>query len=421
MLKFGSKIRNLQSFKVVKKDKKSNARMGKLPTPHGIINTPAFIPVATQASLKSLDTLDIKEIGPEVILANTYHLHLRPGEDVIKHFGGLGKFMGWDGPTMTDSGGFQVFSLGVGGEVKLLKPGSDKSALHSQFASAIVKEFEEAKPRLNKITEEGVYFQSHIDGRRLFLTPEKSIQIQTKLGADLIVAFDELESPHYSYTQALKSLERTERWELRSRQEFDKIWSDRPQKCQLLYGVTHGGRFQDLRTRSAEFVNSHFAAVALGGAHASKNNMYEVIEWTLEHVDENKPRHMLGVGEIDDIFNIVSLGIDTFDCVIPTRMGRVGWIFAAPPLGSIKNRFRYDITKMQYQKDNGLLDPSCSCRVCSEYTRGYINHLFRARELLAYRLATYHNVYFFTNLMRQIRESIENSSFSSLKTNWLGK
>lgn len=391
-------MKNAVSFEIKSKDSKSLARTGQVHTPHGVVNTPNFCAVGTQGSVKSLPGKDLREIGLEIVLANTYHLHIRPGEKLVKKFGGLSHMMNWNGPTMTDSGGFQVFSLGV--------------ALEQGVGKLLKEEEVQSKPRLNKITEEGVHFQSHIDGKKLFLSPEKSIEIQENLGADLIVAFDDLESPKYSYEQTMQSLELTEKWLVRSK-------NAQKRHDQLLYGVTHGGKFKDLRIRSAKFNDLHFNAIALGGAHENKENMYDVVRWTVENVSENKPRHMLGVGEVDDIFNIVELGIDTFDCVIPTRVARMGWYFVYPPEGDPKNRFRKDISKSLNSSEKGPLAKGCQCMVCQSYTKGYIHHLFRARELLAYNLLTHHNLYFYKTLMEQIRCSIEEGKFLQLKKKWL--
>jgi queuine tRNA-ribosyltransferase/7-cyano-7-deazaguanine tRNA-ribosyltransferase len=343
----------------------------------------------------------IREIRPQAVLGNTYHLMLQPGEGMVEKMGGLAKMMDWNGPTFTDSGGFQVFSLGVG----LEKPGV-------KFLKPETTDVEESKPRLNKITEEGVKFQSHIDGSSHMLSPETSISIQEKLGADLIVGFDDLESPTYHEARTLESLELTERWLLRSLKAQKR-------HDQLMYGVTHGGQFENLRKKSAEFVNKHFDAIALGGAHASKNNLYEVISWTTDVLDEEKPRHLLGIGEVDDIFMAVERGIDTFDCVIQTRLGRMGHVFVSPPIGNIKNRFRFDITKSKFASDLKPIDENCECYVCNTYPRAYINHLFRSRELLAYTLASYHNVYFTVSLINKIRASIINGDFNKLKLKWL--
>jgi len=387
------------SFKIISKDK--SARAGVIKTPHGDVLTPAFFPVGTKGTLKSMTGAQIREIKPQVVLGNTYHLMLQPGENVVKKMGGLSRMMDWNGATFTDSGGFQVFSLGVG----LEKPGV-------KFLKPDTVEEKEKKPRLNKITENGVEFQSHIDGSRHTLTPESSISIQEDLGADLIVGFDDLESPTYSESETKKSLELTKRWLLRSKKAQKR-------RDQLLYGVTHGGKFEDLRRESARFVNENFDAVALGGAHASKKNLYEVIDWTIDELDEEKPRHLLGIGEVDDIFMGVERGIDTFDCVIPTRLGRMGHVFISPPVGNAKNRFRFDITKTKFAKDLAPIDANCSCYVCKTYPRAYINHLFRARELLAYTLASYHNVYFMVRLTDRIRKSIIDGKFEKLKKEWI--
>ena len=386
------------TFSVLKKDKKTKARAGIIKTPHGDIETPMFVPVGTQATVKSLDPKVLKESGVQVVLANTYHLHLRPGEDIVKKFGGLAKFMSWNGPTMTDSGGFQVFSLGI--------------ALEHGVGKLLRDEEVEARPRLNKITKEGVYFQSHIDGSKQFLSPETSIEIQEKIGADLIIGFDDLESPKYTFEETKKSLELTENWLIRSKKAHKR-------KDQLLYGVTHGGTFQDLREASAKFVNDNFAAIALGGAHKNKQNMHEIVDWTIAKIAEEKPRHMLGIGEVDDLFELIERGIDTFDCVVPTRLGRTGFFFIAPPFGSVKNRFRADIDKPQFIQDQKPLDPNCKCYTCQNFTRGYMHHLFRSRELLSYTLLSLHNVYFLVNLTRQIRKAILDDSFQSFKKAWL--
>ncbi|MCL5970853.1 MAG: tRNA guanosine(34) transglycosylase Tgt [Patescibacteria group bacterium] len=388
------------SFEIIKKDKKSKARAGIISTPHGEIETPIFIPVGTNSSVKSVNPRDLKEMGAQIILANTYHLHLRPGESLIKKFGGLSKWMSWGKPTMTDSGGFQVFSLGVG--------------LEHGVGKLLREEEGVAKPRLNKITQEGVTFQSHIDGSKQFLSPETSIEIQEKLGADLIVAFDDLESPKYSHEETENSLLLTEKWLIRSIKAHKR-------KDQLLYGVTHGGSFKDLREKSARFVDKHFNAIALGGAHKNKQNMHDIVDWTIESISEDKPRHMLGIGEVDDIFELIERGIDTFDCVIPTRIGRTGFFFVSPKVGNLKNRFRMDINKPQFRIDAKPLDENCTCYTCKNFTRAYLHHLFRSRELLVYSLISTHNVHFLVNLTKQIRNAILEDKFNTLKMQWLDK
>ncbi len=386
------------SFKIVKKDKKLKMRAGIISTPHGDIETPIFIPVGTNSSVKSVSPRDLKEMGAQIILSNTYHLHLRPGEDLIKKFGGLSKWMSWGGPTMTDSGGFQVFSLGIG--------------LEHGVGKLLREEEGEAKPRLNKITQEGVTFQSHLDGSKQYLSPEVSIAIQEKIGADLIVSFDDLESPKYNHKETEKSLDLTEDWSLRSIAAHKR-------KDQLLYGVTHGGSFEDLRVKSAKFIDENFDAIALGGAHKNKQDMSKIVEWTIANVSDEKPRHMLGIGEVDDIFELIERGIDTFDCVIPTRIGRTGYFFVSPPQGNTKNRFRMDINKPQFRTDPKPLDKNCSCYTCQNFTRAYLFHLFRNRELLAYSLISTHNVHFLVNLTKQIRKVILEDKFQALKKKWL--
>lgn len=422
------------SFKIISKDK--SARAGVIKTPHGDVLTPAFFPVGTKGTLKSMTGAQIREIKPQAVLGNTYHLMLQPGEDMVEKMGGLSKMMDWNGPTFTDSGGFQVFSLGVGLEkpgVKFLKPISEddrkskvenrtlkmenRRSIYSQSStlknpSSTIHDLPSESPRLNKITEEGVEFQSHIDGSKHMLSPESSIEIQEKLGADLVVAFDDLESPTYDEAKTLKSLDLTEKWLLRSLKAQKRL-------DQLMYGVTHGGQFKNLRKKSAEFVNSHFDAIALGGAHASKKNLYEVVEWTVSCLDEDKPRHLLGIGEVDDIFEAVERGIDTFDCVIQTRLGRMGHVFVSPKEGNVKNRFRFDITKSKFARDLKPIDENCDCYVCKTYPRAYINHLFRSKELLAYTLASFHNVYFTVNLTNKIRQSIIDQKFEALKKAWI--
>src|SRR3989304_6072671 len=349
---------NQISFKITSKDKNSKARAGVIKTPHGDIETPSFVPVGTQATVKAVSPRDLKEMGVQVVLANTYHLHLRPGEDLIKKLGGLGKFMSWNGPTMTDSGGFQVFSLGIG-------------------------------------LEHGV-------GKLL----------RDEEGADLIIAFDDLESPKHTYEETKKSLLLTENWLIRSKKAHKK-------SSQLLYGVTHGGEFKDLRIKSAKFNDKHFDAIALGGAHKTKQSMYKIINWTTDNISPQKTTHMLGIGEVDDIFEIIERGIDTFDCVIPTRIGRTGFFFISPPFDTLKSRFRTDIDKPDFRADPKPLDENCSCYTCKNFSRAYIHHLFRSRELLSYNLLSLHNVHFLVNLTKQIRKAIINGKFSDLKKSWM--
>ncbi len=386
----------INNFKITHKLDK--ARTATLSTPHGIIETPNFNPVGTLASVKALSPKDLHEIGVQILLGNTYHLMLRPGVEVIKKLGGLHKFMGWDRPIMTDSGGFQVFSLGV--------------ALEHGVGKLLHDEDSKSKPRLNKITEEGVVFRSHLDGSTHELDAEKSIHLQLDLGADLIVAFDDLESPKHTYEETLASLERTERWATRSVKEYKRLSSEA-----LLYGVTHGGIFKDLRVRSAKFTDEHFDGIALGGAHKDRATLYKVVEWTVENISEQKPRHLLGIGEVVDFFECVERGIDLFDCVAPTRRARNGSLYTSE--GNIKNSFCLNIRQSKFTADPTPIDPKCACYTCQNFSKAYLRHLYLSGEILFHQLATYHNVYFMTKLMEEIRQSIKEGSFTKLKNSWL--
>jgi len=396
-------IKNAKDFKfeIVTKDKKSKARVGRIVTAHGIIETPAFVPVGTKGTVKGLTPQDLKEAEVQILFGNTYHLHLRPGEDIVKGFGGLAKFMSWHGPTITDSGGFQVFSLG-------------------QLKIKLTEEGEGTEVKVVNIKDDGVAFRSHIDGSKHLFTPEISIEIQKKLGADLILAFDEC-APHPSTHEYTKeAMERTHKWALRSlaASQGKQFY---PWK-QALYGIIQGGIYKDLREESAKYISKlDFDGIAIGGVSVgeSKKEMRQAIDWSYPFLPENKPRHLLGIGEIDDIFDVIERGMDTFDCVIPTRFGRYGIVFVGPPEGNIKNRFRLDINKTIYAKDESPISKDCLCYVCTNFTRGYIHHLFRAQELLAYRLASYHNMFFINNLVKQIRESILGENFQKMKQEWL--
>ncbi len=385
-------------FEILHKDKKTKARIGKIHTKHGVIDTPTFTPVGTKATVKSLTHKDLKEIGVQLFFGNTYHLHLQPGEDLINKFGGIGKFMGWDGPLITDSGGFQVFSL----------------ARAKKFRGPNRQE----APILVKITDEKVEFRSHLDGSLHVFSPEESIKIQHKLGSDLILCFDDCPPFPLTEEKVRLAVNRTHKWAKRCLSYHKKD----NKKQQALYGITQGGVYKNLREESAKFISSlPFDGIAIGGVAVgeSKIEMKNVLDWSMPYLLESKPKHLLGVGEVDDIFEIIERGIDTFDCVIPTRLGRTGFIFVSPNEGNIKNRFRVDIQKIKWQNSKALLDKNCNCYVCQNFTRGYIHHLFKAKELLAYRLATYHNVYFLTNLTKLIRKAILRNKFLELKKQWL--
>jgi queuine tRNA-ribosyltransferase len=399
-------IKNAKDFKfeIITKDKKSKARVGKITTAHGIIQTPSFVPVGTKASVRSLSPQDLRDTKTQILFGNTYHLHLQPGEDVVRDFGGLAKFMVWNGPTITDSGGFQVFSLGKK-KVKFMED----------------KEDDESEEPLVKITEDGVMFRSHIDGSKHVFTPEKSIEIQKKLGADLIVTFDECAPNPSTYEYTKKAMIKTHNWAKRCLDVFNKTKSYYPWQ-QALYGIIQGGLFKDLREESAKYISSlPFDGICIGGVAVGegKKEMRDAVDWVLPFLPEEKPRHLLGIGDVDDIFDAIERGMDTFDCVIPTRFGRYGIIFAGKPEGNIKNKFRIDLNKSIYAKDRGPLAKNCECKTCKAFTRGYIHHLFKANELLAYNLASHHNLYFINNLVSEIRESLMNNNFQDLKEKWL--
>ncbi len=403
------KIPPMNSFKVLQKDGK--ARVGKLITSHGVIDTPNFIPVGTQATVKSLTTKDLSEIGHQIILANTYHLMLRPGEKLIKKLGGLHGFMSWDKPIMTDSGGFQVFSLGVAlehGNSKVLKEGGTEEGNGK------------TRPRLNRITEEGVTFQSHLDGSKHFLGPENSIKIQQDLGADLIVAFDDHESAKQTYVQVKESLELTKHWGLRSLKVFKNHGK------QLMYGVIHGSTYEDLRINSAKFTDANFEAVSIGGIYGSREQLKNILGWCLPHTAQDKPRHLLGIGEVVNLFDGIGAGMDLFDCVAPTRRARNGSLYVSPKSKVYPNIKDYqkrsyclNIRMAKYKKDPKPIDPTCACYTCLNFSRAYLHHLYSSRELTYHTLATYHNLYFINNLVKQIREAVGNKQFEKFKKAWI--
>ncbi len=384
-------------FKVLRKAKHSKARLGVIETKHGVIHTPAFIPVGTQATVKGLTVEQLKEIGAESVLCNTYHLYLRPGDEAIKKLGGLHKFMNWDRPIWTDSGGFQVFSLGAAmehgvGKIASMFPGEKSGVLarEGELEHIISK-----KEKFTRVTEDGVEFRSHMDGSRHFLTPEKSIKIQENLGADLIFAFDECTSPLHDYQYTKKSLIRTHRWAKRSLAAFRG-------ENQALYGIIQGGAFKDLREEAAKFISRmHFDGIGIGGALGNtKKEMYKILGWVTPLLPEKKPRHLLGIGALEDIIKAVKLGVDTFDCVAPTRIARNGSAL-------LLDGESLNIKSGRYWKDKNPLDKTCGCYTCQNYTRAYLNHLFKAHEMLGPILTTIHNLYFMERLMKRVRESIK--------------
>jgi queuine tRNA-ribosyltransferase len=363
-------------FSLIKNDPASPARLGKISTPHGEVNTPVFMPVGTQASVKTLSPDDLVSIGAEIILANTYHLFLRPGHELIGDFGGVQQFMSWNRPVLTDSGGFQVFSLA----------------------------------ELRKITEEGVTFQSHIDGgAKHFITPEYAVEIQAALGADIIMAFDECIPYPATRDYAQESLERTLRWAKRCRDA-------KKDTGQALFGIVQGGMYPELRKQSAEsLIDMGFDGYALGGLSVgeTKPMMYEMIEASVPSLPENAPRYLMGVGTPEDLVEGIDRGIDMFDCVMPTRNARNGTFFTSFGRVVIRNA--------QYERDRQPIDPKCGCHTCRNYTRAYLRHLFNAGEVLALRLGTIHNLFFYLDLMRNVRSSISQGKFREFKKEFLGK
>ncbi|MEK7506261.1 MAG: tRNA guanosine(34) transglycosylase Tgt [Patescibacteria group bacterium] len=387
-------------FEILKKDRRTNARAGVLKTPHGTIETPSYVVVGTHGAVRCLDSEDISKTKTQLIISNTYHLWRTLGEK-LESFPGLHEFM-WNGPIMTDSGGFQVFSLGFGREHGMGKFGGIDSRKDDIFL--------ESEKNLVRVTEDGAHFND--DYGESYLDAEKSVAIQEKLGADIIVAFDEPTSPRHDYAYTKKSLERTHKWALRSLKA-------RTRKDQAMYGVVQGGAFRDLREASAKFIGAQpFEGFAIGGSYgesmgAPREQMLSVIRWSAAHLPEEKPRHLLGIGKIEDVFDAVELGMDTFDCVIPTREARHG---------SLWTKFgRLDIKKGIWQGSHMKIQGDCPCPVCSEVklTRGKLRELFKAKNQSAGRLATMHNIFFFNNLLEKIRMSIKEGRFPEFKKEFL--
>ncbi len=394
--------------------KATKARRGILHTRAGDIQTPAFVPVATTGVAKGLDSRDLVEIGSQCAFCNTYHMHLKPGEDIVKHAGGLSKFINYKRPIFTDSGGFQAFSLGLGKEHGIGKVGFFPEQ------RVAVKEGE----LFARATDDGVEFKSIYDGTTEFLTPERSMEIQADLGADIIMAFDECTSPLSDYTYTKTAVVRTHLWAIRCLDSYDK-------ENQALYGIIQGGEWEDLRVESTKFIVSQpFDGIAIGGSLGKdKVAMKRVMDYIFPLLDENettiskaRPRHMLGIGGIDDIFECVARGIDTMDCVAPTRNGRRGSVFICPASGgNAANKWRINIDGASFKDDLLPIDPNCDCMVCKNYSRSFLRHLHNVREYTFARLAAYHNVYFITKLFEKIRAAIDGGTFSALKKEWLGE
>ena len=350
------------TYNLIKKDKHTGARLGQITTPHGTFDTPMFMPVGTQASVKAMAPEELKEMGAGVILANTYHLWLRPGEDLVEEAGGLHQFMNWDQGILTDSGGFQVFSLA----------------------------------ELRNITEEGVHFKNHLNGQKLFLSPEKAIAIENALGADIMMSFDECPPFFESYDYIKKSIERTSRWAERG------LRAHKNPQTQALFGIVQGGGHKALREQSArDLVSLDFPGYSIGGLSVgeSKAEMNHVLDFTTPLLPENKPRYLMGVGSPDALIDGVIRGVDMFDCVLPTRIARNGTCMTSKGRLVVKNA--------KYARDFRPLDEKCNCYACRNYTRAYIRHLLKTDEIFGLRLTSYHNLYFLLDLMRKIRVAIK--------------
>ena len=364
-------------YELLKKEKNSKARLGKLYTNYGVCDTPMFMPVGTQATVKTLSPEEIKDMNCGVILSNTYHLWLRPGEDIVAKAGGLHKFMNYSGPILTDSGGFQVFSL--------------------------------AKNKKKDILEEGVKFKSHLDGTNLLLTPELSIQIQNKLDSDIAMSFDECIPYPATYEYTKQSTERTLRWALRGKKVHNN-------PNQSLFGIVQGGEYEDLRRFSAEeTVKMDFDGYSIGGTSVgeTKDTMYKMINYAIKYLPEDKPRYLMGVGEPIDLLEGVERGIDMFDCVLPTRLARHGNVFT--------RNGRINIRNNKYKDDFTSIEDSCDCYACKNYTKAYIRHLIVANETFGARLLSIHNIRFLVKMMEEIRESIKNDTFLEYKKEFIAK
>ena len=364
------------TFELIKTDPKTRARRGRLHTPHGTVETPVFMPVGTAATVKAMRPEQVEELGAEIILSNTYHLYLRPGHEIVREAGGLHKFMNWNRPILTDSGGFQVFSLGA----------------------------------LRKISEEGVMFNSHIDGSRHMLTPEKSMEIQNALGSDIIMAFDECAPYPADRNYVKKSLERTTRWLKRCKA------AHKDTERQSLFGIMQGGMYKELRYQSAcEITELDLPGYAIGGLSVGEPReiMYEVLDYATDYLPKDKPRYVMGVGTPDHLFEGVERGVDMFDCVLPTRLARNGAAMTSHGRVSIKNA--------KYERDFTPLDPECDCYTCRNYSRAYLRHLYKSNEILSSMLLSEHNLRFLVRTMQNIRQALEEDRFMEYKREFYSK
>lgn len=371
--------------------------MGFMETEHGVVETPCLVPVATQAVIKTLDSKEVEATKSQILIANTFHLHLKPGEKIVEKAGKLHKFMNWQKPLMTDSGGFQVFSLGFGkdfGVTKFLGKGMVPSGTGSRYGGKNKKIISEShQPKSVKITRDGVFFKSFINGDELFIGPKESIKIQEKLGADIIFAFDECTPPLADYEYVKKSLERTHDWAKKSL----KFKKSKP----AIFGIVQGSEFKDLRLRSAKFIGGlDFDGFGVGGdLWRDKGGTNRVLDWVIPELNERKPRHMLGVGYLENIEDIIKSGIDLFDCTVPTHYARRGIAFTSEG--------RLDLKQTKFLKKNEPLDKNCICNVCLNYKKDYICHLLKAGEITGMKLLTFHNLYYFNMFVENIRDRIK--------------
>ncbi len=434
-------------FTIQSKVPNSLARAGTIETPHGVIETPAFIPVGTKATVKSVSTDLVKnKVGADAVLANTYHLYLQPGDEIVKKAGGLGKFMNWSGPTFTDSGGFQAFSLGTvkGRGKKIVETSkaeySSRSAELAMSASGHrsnkLRPFEisasdVSDSMLAKIDDDGVTFKSVIDGSEHRFTPERSIEIQHNIGADIIFAFDECATPGADYEYQKKAMERTHAWAERCLVEHKRIKNVNNGGTDALLGIVQGGRHEDLRRESARTIGKMtletgepFDGFGIGGSF-DKDDIGTAVRWVCEELPEDKPRHLLGIGEPIDLILGVANGVDTFDCVAPTRLARTGAAYIYPSENDLSSgdidtqsagsRSRINLLNARFKDDFGPLDPSCDCDTCKNYSRAYIAHLFRAKEMLGATLLSVHNLHFIVHLVKRLRKAIVEGKFEEEK------
>jgi queuine tRNA-ribosyltransferase len=369
------------AFEITARD--GAARAGLIHTPHGDVRTPAFVPLASTATVKSLHAAEVAELGYDMVLGNTFHLFIQPGPDLIAELGGLHEFMGWGGAIITDSGGYQVFSMG-----------------HGSVAEEVKRRRERRTSMILAIEEEGVRFRSYLDGAERFMGPETSMEVQAALGSDIALAFDECTPFHVERDYTASSMQRTHRW-------LDRCVSwqrEHGRAGQLLYGIVQGGVYEDLRAESTAYVaGAGVQGIAIGGSLGqSKGQMREVVGWSLRDLPDQPPRHLLGIGDVDDLVHAVGAGIDTFDCATPTRLARHGTALVYDPA----NRWRLDLGKAVHRTSGEPIDATCACPACREHTRGYLHYLIKAGELTGKRLVTLHNLTFMERLMRELREAV---------------